>query len=239
MEGRGSSGEREGVDMSQERRKQIDRDRYYIRLAEAVREGANCMTRSVGAVLVLGDRVLGTGYNGTPSGFPNCSDQGCLRCYDSWLVKQGREAEVSDPAHRSGQALDRCLCVHAEQNALLTAARYGVRVQGATLYTTLSPCLGCLKEALQAGVARLVYESWYPAHYSDDLQRQYWGLADHLSGGEPKNFEALGGGRAPEEEEGQPDPYAEETEGTLQPPYGQAREPDDGEGGGRASGRAR
>jgi cytidine/deoxycytidylate deaminase-like protein len=63
---------------------------------------------------------------------------------------------MSDPHHRAGQALDRCICVYAEQNAFIMAARYGIHVDGATLYTTQSPCFSCLKEAIQAGVVRVV-----------------------------------------------------------------------------------
>jgi dCMP deaminase len=204
--------------MDDARAKQVQRDEYYMSIAGAVEKGANCLGTPVGALLVVDDRVIGSGFNGTPSSFPNCREGGCLRCRDRWLEKQGRGTEMSDPEHTSGKALDRCICVHAEQNAFITAARFGIRVEGATLYTTQSPCFGCLKEAVQAGVRRIVYQSWYHAHYGDALQRLYWDLADHLSAGEPTNFEALGGRDAPKDEEGQPDPYAEETATTLEPP---------------------
>jgi dCMP deaminase len=133
-----------------DRPKQIERDRYYMGIAEAVEAAADCLGTHVGAVIVLEKRVVSTGYNGTPAGFPNCSDRGCVRCYDRWLEKQGRSAEMSDPSHTAGRALDRCVCVHAEQNAFITAARFGIAVEGATVYTTWSPCFSCLKEAVQA-----------------------------------------------------------------------------------------
>jgi dCMP deaminase len=128
---------------------------------------------------------------------------------------------MSDPQHQSGQALDRCVCVHAEQNAILTAARFGIRVQDATLYTTQSPCMGCLKEAYQAGVVRIVYKSWYPAKYNDALRRQYEDLADHLAEHDATRFEPLGGAPAPVTSEGQPDPYEDESgQATeLKPPF--------------------
>jgi dCMP deaminase len=178
--------------------RQLQRDRYYLDLAVAVRGrenlpgtdddqpegsqgfGANCYGSKIGAVLVLEDRVISTGYNGTPSGFTNCMDGGCVRCKDSWLDKHDRRDEMTDPSHVAGTALDRCICVHAEQNALLTAARFGIRVNGATLYTTLSPCFGCLKESIQAGVKRIVFEKEYEAKYSPGLREQYNALADHL-----------------------------------------------------------
>jgi tRNA(Arg) A34 adenosine deaminase TadA len=117
---------------------------------------------------------------------------------------------MSDPKHVSGAALDRCLCVHAEQNAFITAARFGIRVDGSTLYSTQSPCFSCLKEAVQAGVDRIVYKVWYHAKYSPALQSQYRALYELLSDGEPTRFEALGGKRPPTEEDGQPDPYEDE-----------------------------
>ena len=97
-------------------------------IAVATRERAECLGRHVGAVLVREGRIIATGYNGTPRGFPRCnaSEQGCHRC-----------------AHRerypSGSAYDVCICVHAEQNAVLQAARLGYSLEGAHCYTTLRP----------------------------------------------------------------------------------------------------
>jgi dCMP deaminase len=160
--------------------RQQRRDAYYMSIADAVRVEANCLGSHVGALVVLENRIIGSGYNGTPSGFQNCNEGGCVRCRDSKLIKQGRLQEATDPAHVSGQALDRCICVHAEQNALLTAARFGIRVDRATLYATQSPCFGCLKEALQAGISRIVFREPYRADYNEALRRQYQDLANHL-----------------------------------------------------------
>jgi dCMP deaminase len=203
-----------------ERRKQIAFDGYYLKLAKAVKEGADCLGSHVGAVVVLKNRVVSTGYNGTPSGFTNCSEKGCIRCYDSWLSKQGRSEEMSDPEHTSGKSLDRCICVHAEQNAFLTAARFGIALEGASLYSTQSPCFGCLKEAVQIGIRRIVYTHWYPAKYSPKLSDLYFALCQFLAAGETTSFECLGGTRPKVETEGQPDPYeADEDEAApMQPP---------------------
>lgn len=112
---------------------------YFMTIALAVRRRADCCGSRVGAILVQDRRIISTGYNGTPEGMPNCSDGGCLRC--------ARRDE-----YPSGTGYDLCICVHAEQNALLAAARFGIAVEGSTLYTTMRPCYGCTKELLQAKV---------------------------------------------------------------------------------------
>jgi deoxycytidylate deaminase len=127
---------------------------------------------------------------------PNCNEEekGCKRCEDRYWEKRGEHEKMSDPEHVAGSALDRCLCVHAEQNALLTAARFGIAVQGATIYTTLSPCFTCLKEAVQAGIGRVVFEMKYEANYSPSIAGQYELMIDQLRslGGEFA-YEPLGG----------------------------------------------
>jgi dCMP deaminase len=125
-------------------RRRPTKPEYFMRLALEVRSRANCMGRKVGAVLIKDDRIISTGYNGTPGTMTNCADGGCYRC-----------AHPEDFA--SGTGYDVCICVHAEQNALLAAARFGIAVEGCALYSTLQPCFGCLKEALQARVAKVVY----------------------------------------------------------------------------------
>jgi dCMP deaminase len=124
--------------------KRPERDEYFMQIAYAVRTRANCLGTRVGAVLVLDRRVISTGYNGTPEGMKNCLDGGCERCANR--AKFG-----------SGKGYDLCICVHAEQNAILAAARFGIEAAGSTLYTTTKPCFGCLKEMLQVKVQRVVY----------------------------------------------------------------------------------
>ncbi len=139
-----------------------DRDHYYMGIAVAVRRRANCLGSRVGSVMVLEDRVVSTGYNGTPAGMPNCDEGGCIRCGQRERFK-------------SGEGYDLCICVHAEQNALLMAAKFGIRVEGATAYVTMRPCFGCSKELLQAGVKRVVYlHEWIPPR--EDSREQYMRL---------------------------------------------------------------
>ncbi len=129
-----------------------DSDTYYMGIALAVRERANCTGNRIGAVAVLQNRIISTGYNGVPEGMKNCLQGGCLRCRNP------------DGRFPSGIGYDLCICVHAEQNALLTAARFGIAVGGATIYSTMQPCFGCLKELLQAKVKRIVYlHLWTPS----------------------------------------------------------------------------
>jgi dCMP deaminase len=112
-------------------RKILSSDEYYMGIAFAVRAKANCTGNRVGAVIVKNNRVISTGYNGTPEGMKNCIDGGCLRC--------------SNPNGQfpSGTGYDLCICVHAEQNAILTAARFGISVEDSILYTTMQPCFNC------------------------------------------------------------------------------------------------
>lgn len=121
-----------------------DWDHYFMDLAQLTSRRSNCMKRRVGCVVVDDRRVVSTGYNGTPSHLPNCNAGGCHRC------------NSNTPR---GQGLGECLCLHAEENALLEAGRR--RAAGATLYTTTCPCLGCAKRIVQCGLARVVYLESY------------------------------------------------------------------------------
>jgi len=154
-----------------------DKRMYFLLIALAARTRADCLGRRVGAVIVREDRVLSTGYNGTPFGMPNCSEGGCYRC-----------ARRNDEPYLRGGAYDVCLCVHAEQNALLTAARFGQQTLGAGLTSTTQPCFGCLKEMLQAGITEVRYlHPWDPVEaYKDEaLAKQYAELRSRFKVFEP------------------------------------------------------
>ena len=161
--------------MSWDPRDRPDKQEYFALLALAARARADCLGRRVGAVVVRDDRVLSTGYNGTPIGMPNCSEGGCYRCLHR-----------DEPEFSPGRAYDLCICVHAEQNALLAAARFGQPTLGATLYTTMGPCFTCCKEALQAGIEAVHYvDHWQPADEDPALARQYAALRAHFQAFEP------------------------------------------------------
>lgn len=133
---------------------------YKMALAVEVASRSNCVKAHVGAVLFVGERVRTTGYNGTIARYANCFDGGCPRCRD---LSKGR-----------GEDLDRCVCVHAEENALVSAARFGVPVQDADSYVTHEPCLSCTKLLIQAGVAKVVYllDYEYPDTQDHNASRQ-------------------------------------------------------------------
>ncbi|MBI2092944.1 MAG: AAA family ATPase [Deltaproteobacteria bacterium] len=122
-------------------------DEYFMKIAQVAALRSNCIKRKVAAVIVRDQRVVSTGYNGTPRGIKNCNEGGCPRCHTFG---------------KSGVALDECLCAHAEENAIAQAAYHGVRVSGTTLYSTYSPCLRCTKLIINSGVSEVVYSLAYP-----------------------------------------------------------------------------
>jgi dCMP deaminase len=146
-----------------------EHDEYFIGIAMAVRERANCKGQRVGAVLVQSNRIISTGYNGVAEKMQNCEDGGCYRCANREQFK-------------SGTAYDVCICVHAEQNALLSAGRFGASTEDSSLYTTTRPCFGCTKELLQAKVESVYYiHDW--RHPDDQVRNEYEKLQNRFPGG--------------------------------------------------------
>ena len=122
-------------------------DDYFMEIAKLVSSRATCLRRKVGAIIVKEKRILSTGYNGAPSGLVHCSEVGCLR------------KQLHIP---SGERHELCRGVHAEQNAIIQAARFGVSIDNATLYLTDSPCVICSREIINAGIKIVVYGQGYP-----------------------------------------------------------------------------
>ena len=148
-----------------------NRDQYFMGIAIAVRERADCKGQKVGAVIVVADHIISTGYNGTPAKMVNCSDGGCARCENRGKI------------YKPGTAYDLCICVHAEQNAILAAARFGISVEGATVYSTTQPCFGCLKEMLQAKIKQVYYIHPWTSPRTPDQDRQYSRLIEEFDHG--------------------------------------------------------
>jgi dCMP deaminase len=152
-----------------ERLERPDWDQYLMGIAIAVRARACCTGNRIGAIIALDNRVVASGYNGTPFNTENCVDGGCDRC-------------ANHERYESGQGYDLCICVHAEQNAILQAARFGIAVQDALIYTTMRPCFGCTKELIQAGIRGVRYlHEW--RHPDDEVWSQYERLQARLPAG--------------------------------------------------------
>lgn len=132
-------------------------DRRFMEMAATVSGWSSCYQpgRQVGAVIVKDKRILTTGYNGAPQGVTSCKERGeCLR------KKLGIQ---------SGTRHELCYAVHAEQNAVIQAARLGVCLDGATLYCTHQPCVICAKIIINAGIVRVVFKEGYPDEFAMQL----------------------------------------------------------------------
>lgn len=129
-------------------------DHRFMELADLVATWSSCYqpNRQIGAVIVKDKRIMTTGYNGAPAGVLSCKEkQRCLR------------REMGIP---SGQRAEFCYAIHAEQNAVIQAARMGISIAGATLYCTHQPCSICAKIIVNAGIIRIVYRYPYPDEFT-------------------------------------------------------------------------
>jgi len=125
--------------------KQMERpdwDDYFLQLADLVATRSTCLRRRVGAVLVRNERIISTGYNGAPRGLKHCLDTGCLR----------EERQIP-----SGHRYELCRGVHAEQNAIINAAYYGIATQDSVIYCTNQPCIICARMIINAGIVKVVH----------------------------------------------------------------------------------
>lgn len=131
-------------------------DAYFMQIAHLVATRATCPRRSVGALIVRDKRIVATGYNGAPSGLAHCPPMG---------------PELDWPAGclRAGHCIR---SLHAEQNALIQAAKIGIPCEGGTVYVTCLPCNACAKMIINAGIVRVIYEGDYPDEFSKELFRE-------------------------------------------------------------------
>lgn len=132
-------------------------EQYFLDLAYVVKTRSNCLRMSVGVVIVKDKRIMATGYNGTPMGIKNCHEGGCQRCWD-------RENNVLKENERK----DLCVCIHAEQNAILQSAYHGISTKGAILYSTTAPCIQCAKQIINVGITAVIYAE----EYSDEMGKK-------------------------------------------------------------------
>ena len=129
-------------------------DEYFLEIAKMVKTRSTCIRRQVGAVLVKDNRILATGYNGAASGAVHCDIKGCLR--EEMGIKSGERHEL-------------CAAIHAEQNAIIQAAKYGIPIEGSTLYCTNQPCAICAKMIVNAGIQKIVFCGAYPDDYAEKI----------------------------------------------------------------------
>ena len=132
-------------------------DVRFMELAGVISGWASCYKsdRKIGAVIVKNKRIVTTGYNGAPAGIKTCVERGeCLR--EKLGIASGTRAEL-------------CYATHAEQNAIIQAAKLGVSIDGATLYCTHQPCVICAKMIVNAGIRRVVYRHGYPDTFSLEI----------------------------------------------------------------------
>jgi dCMP deaminase len=134
-----------------------DNDTYFMRMADLVATRSTCLRRQVGAVVVKEKRVLTTGYNGAPKGLKHCAEVGCVRLQNN--IESGTRHEL-------------CRGVHAEQNAVIQAAYFGVSIKDATIYTTNFPCSVCTKILVNAGIAEVVYKDDYIDPLSKEIMAE-------------------------------------------------------------------
>jgi dCMP deaminase len=128
-------------------------DQYFMDITRLVATRSSCLRRQVGALLVKDRNILATGYNGVPSGISHCETAGCLR--ERLQVPSGERHEL-------------CRGLHAEQNAIIQAAKHGTNIDNATLYCTTMPCIICTKMIINAGIKKVIYGEGY----ADELARE-------------------------------------------------------------------
>lgn len=129
-------------------------DQYFIEIARLVATRSTCLRRKVGAVVVKERHILATGYNGTPKGITHCEAEGCLR--EKLKVLPGERHEL-------------CRGLHAEQNALLQAALYGISLKDSIFYCTNQPCIICAKMLINAGIKEIVILDGYPDQMAREM----------------------------------------------------------------------
>ena len=139
------------------KRKRLPIDDYFLKIASVVAERSTCRRHHIGAVAVKDKHILATGYNGAPSGFPDCLELGCLR--DELNIPSGERHEI-------------CRGVHAEQNVIIQASLHGISLEGSTIYCTHTPCILCAKMLVNAKIKRYVSYGSYNDTAFIDLFRQ-------------------------------------------------------------------
>lgn len=132
-------------------------DDYFLQIADAAAGRATCDRGRSGCVIVRNKSILVTGYVGSPSGLPHCDDVG---------------HQMKKTIHEDGRITQHCVrTVHAEQNAICQAARYGISLEGGTLYCRMTPCRTCAMLIINCGILRVVAEKKY--HSAEESEEMF------------------------------------------------------------------
>ncbi len=127
----------------------------FMLLTEHIATWSSCLRRQVGAVIVKDKRIMTTGYNGAPAGVKTCIERGsCMR--NEMNIPSGTHAEL-------------CYAAHAEQNAIIQAAKEGISLKGCVLYCTHQPCVVCAKMIINSGIKEVIYKEGYPDEFSQKI----------------------------------------------------------------------
>ncbi len=132
-------------------------DEYFMEITHLVARRSTCLRRRVGAVVVKDKNILATGYNGAPSGVAHCLEVGCMR--ERLAIASGERHEL-------------CRGLHAEQNAIIQAAKHGTNINGSTLYCTTMPCVICSKMIINAGIRQIVFEEGYSDPLAEEMIKE-------------------------------------------------------------------
>ncbi|OQB23460.1 MAG: tRNA-specific adenosine deaminase [Firmicutes bacterium ADurb.Bin182] len=129
-------------------------DERFMKLAGEIAQWSSCFqpNRKIGAIIVRNKRIITTGYNGAPAGVESCVErEECIR------------RNLGIP---SGTKHELCFAIHAEQNAIIQAAKLGISIEGAVMYCTHQPCVICAKMIVNSGISRVVYKEGYPDDFA-------------------------------------------------------------------------
>ncbi len=133
--------------MGQEKHLRPSWDEYFMKIVKIVGARGTCDRGRSGCIIVKNKRIISTGYVGSPVGLPHCDDVG---------------HEIHTVTHADGSQTQHCIrTTHAEQNAICQAARFGAPLEGATIYTKMTPCYVCAKMIISTGIKRVVCETDY------------------------------------------------------------------------------
>jgi len=130
------------------RKKRMSREEYYLKVLEAVRKRSTCDRGESGAIIIREGRIIATGYVGAPAGMPHCDEVGHLL--------EERKFINPDPMEKRPVSLHCIRTIHAEFNAILQAAYFGVSVRGAIMYCTMTPCYECAKAIRNVGITAVI-----------------------------------------------------------------------------------